>query len=187
MLCYPRLDRRTHFLCAILLAAHWLSPVLHCQTIDGAQQARLNALSDSVDHDPALRHLPAMRVGVDLVLVPVTVIDEMNRPIMGLDKQHFSVYENDDPQQITLFTEEDAPISVGLLLDVSKSMSNKFVTERAAVESFFNNANPKDDYFVVTFADRPKLLTNASQSIEEIQEKLAANIPQGQTALLDAV
>ena len=187
MLCYFRLDRRTHLLCAILLTAQSLSSVLHSQTATATQEARLNTPSGAVDRDPALRHLPALRVGVDLVLVPVTVIDEMNRPVMGLDKEHFTVYENNDPQQITLFTEEDTPMSVGLLLDVSKSMSNKFVTERAAVESFFNNANPKDDYFVVTFADRPKLLTNASQSIEEIQEKLAANIPEGQTALLDAV
>ncbi|PYV59054.1 MAG: VWA domain-containing protein [Acidobacteria bacterium] len=183
-----RLDRRTHLLSAILLVAQSLSSVLNCQTASTpTQQARLNSPSGAVEHDPALRHLPALHVGVDLVLVPVTVVDDMNRPVMGLDRQHFSVYEDNDPQQITLFTEEDSPISVGLLLDVSRSMTNKFVTERAAVESFFNNANPKDDYFVVTFADHPKLLTNASQSIEEIQEKLAANIPEGQTALLDAV
>jgi Ca-activated chloride channel homolog len=187
MLCNSRLDRRTHLLSAILLAAHSLSPVLHSQTTTATQEARLNTPSGTVDRDPAFRHLPALRVGVDLVLVPVTVIDEMNRPVMGLDKQHFTVYEDNDPQQISLFTEEDAPISVGLLLDVSRSMSNKFVTERAAVEAFFNNANPKDDYFVITFADHPKLLTSASQSIEEIQQALAANIPEGQTALLDAV
>jgi len=153
----------------------------------GTEQAMLDTASGTIERDPALRHLKPMHVGVDLVLVPVTVIDDLNRPVMGLEKQHFSVYEDNDQQQISLFTEEDAPISVGLLLDVSRSMSNKFVTERAAVESFFNNANPKDDYFCITFADRPKLLTNGSQSIDEIQEKLAADIPEGQTALLDAV
>jgi len=187
MLCNIRLDRRSYLVSAMLFAAPALIPALPAQTIAAPQQARLNTPAATIDHDPALRHLPALHVGVDLVLVPVTVVDDMNRPVMGLAKQDFSVFEDNDPQQISLFTEEDAPISVGLLLDVSRSMSNKFVTERAAVESFFNNANPKDDYFVITFADRPKLLTNASQSIDEIQEKLAANIPEGQTALLDAV
>jgi Ca-activated chloride channel homolog len=187
MLCDLRLDRRTHLLFAIVLTAPSLIPALQSQTTAAPQEARLNTPGAAIDHDPALRHLPALHAGVDLVLVPVTVVDDMNRPVMGLDKQDFSVFEDNDQQQISLFTEEDSPISVGLLLDVSRSMGNKYVTERAAVESFFNNANPKDDYFVITFADRPKLLTNASQSIEEIQEKLAANIPEGQTALLDAV
>jgi Ca-activated chloride channel homolog len=128
-----------------------------------------------------------LRVDVDLVLVPVTVTDTMNRPVMGLQEEHFQVYEGNEPQQIRYFSAEDPPISVGLLLDLSKSMANKFVTERAAVEEFFKNANPQDDYFVVTFADRPRLLTTSIQSIEDIQQKLASDSPDGHTALLDAI
>ena len=74
-----------------------------------------------------------------------------------------------------------------MLLDVSKSMTNKFVTERAAAEAFFKNANPQDDFFVITFADQPKLVTSSIESLDDIQESLASDIPDGHTALLDAI
>jgi len=139
-------------------------------------------LSDSVS-----RHAKPLRADVDVVLVPVTVTDPMNRPVLGLQKQDFKVYENNAPQQVQYFSAEEAPISVGLLLDTSKSMINKFVTERAAAEEFFKNANPQDDYFVITFADRPRLLTTSINSIEDMQETLTAGTPDGHTALLDAI
>jgi len=132
-------------------------------------------------------HSTPLRVDVDLVLVPVTVTDAMNRPVLGLTKNDFQLSEELEQQVIQFFTAEDAPISIGLILDLSKSMQNKFVTEREAVEQFFNNANAKDDYFVITFADKPKLLASSTQSIEDIQQKLAASNPEGRTALLDAV
>jgi Ca-activated chloride channel homolog len=132
-------------------------------------------------------HLKPLRSDVDLVLVPVTVTDELNHPIMGLKQDAFKVYEDNQEQLIQSFTSEDGPISVGLLLDLSKSMANKFVIEREAVEEFCKNANPQDDYFVITFADRPKLLGSSIQSIDDIQQKLASDTPDGHTALLDAV
>lgn len=128
-----------------------------------------------------------LRVDVDLVLVPVTVNDAKNRPIMGLGKKDFVLYEAGKPQEIQYFSHEEAPISVGLLLDVSKSMTDKFEMERAAVADFFTNANPQDDYFVVTFSDRPRIAANTTQSIGTIQGKLAMTTPEGNTALLDAI
>jgi len=111
--------------------------------------------------EPRIGHAKPLRVDVDLVLVPVSVTDPMNRTVLGLQKQDFKVYEDNEEQQIQYFSAEEAPISVGLLLDTSKSMANKFVVERAAAEEFFKNANPQDDYFVITFADRPQLLTRS--------------------------
>ena len=140
-----------------------------------------------IDAEPRLRQTKPLRVDVDLVLVPVTVTDPMNRPVLELQKQDFKVYEDNELQQIQYFSAEEAPISVGLLLDMSKSMANKFVTERAAAEEFFKNANPQDDYFVITFADRPQLLTSSIQSIEDMQQILASDTPDGHTALLDAI
>jgi Ca-activated chloride channel family protein len=124
---------------------------------------------------------------VDVVLVPITVTDPMNRPVLGLQKKDFKIYEDNTPQEVQYFSAEEAPISVGLLLDTSKSMANKFVTERAAAEEFFKNANPQDDYFVITFADRPRLLDTSIQSIEDMQETLTSEPPDGHTALLDAI
>ena len=150
------------------------------------QTLALSPLLDS-EHSLLLPHAKPLHVDVDRVLVPVTVTDLRNRPVMGLEQEHFQVFEDDRRQQIRDFSAEDAPISVGLVLDLSSSMSNKFVVLREAVEQFFRNANAQDDYCVVTFSDKPGVLATATQSIEEIERKLAATTPKGRTALLDAI
>jgi Ca-activated chloride channel family protein len=66
-------------------------------------------------------------------------------------------------------------------------MANKFDAERSAVSEFFKNANSQDDYFVVTFSNHPEMLTEVTQSIGTMQSKLAAAIPNGSTAMLDAI
>ena len=124
---------------------------------------------------------------VDLVLIPVTVTDNKNRIVTSLQKENFLLSEGGEPQHIQYFSAEDAPISVGVLLDLSGSMTNKIDTAREALGEFFKNANPEDDYFVVTFANRPELLAGTTQSIENIQSKLALAVPHGNTALLDAI
>ncbi|MGH9502589.1 MAG: VWA domain-containing protein [Terriglobales bacterium] len=135
----------------------------------------------------SLHRAKPLRADVDVVLVPVTVTDSMNRPVLGLQKQDFRVYEDNAPQQVQYFSADEAPISVGMLLDTSKSMTNKFVTERAAAEEFFKNANPLDDYFVITFDDQPTLLATSIEAIPDLQETLTSYTPDGHTALLDAV
>ncbi len=134
-----------------------------------------------------LLHMKPLRVDVDMVLVPVTVTDAMNRPVTDLEKDRFRLYEGDQPQRIEYFSKEDAPISVGVLLDLSNSMKDKMDTVRRALKEFFRTANPDDDYFVITFADRPELLADATRSVGYIQAKLADAAPRGHTALLDAI
>src|SRR5712671_818770 len=128
-----------------------------------------------------------LRIDVNVVLVPVVVTDAMNRPIEGLEKENFILSENDERREIEYFSTEDAPISVGLLLDLSGSMKDKFTAEREAVTEFFRNANSQDDYFVITFSNRPKVLTQATQSIDAIQSSLETAMPTGKTAMLDAI
>jgi Ca-activated chloride channel family protein len=129
----------------------------------------------------------SLRVSVDLVLVPVTVTDALNHPQTSLAREDFTLYEGDQVQQIQYFSTEDSPISVGLLLDVSKSMQDKIDTERAAVDQFFKNANPEDDYFVITFNSQPRVLSDVTQSTNGIETELGLVQPSGSTALLDAV
>jgi Ca-activated chloride channel family protein len=128
-----------------------------------------------------------LRVGVNLVLVPVAVTDPANRLVTDLQKTDFIVYEGKEKQEIQSFSVESEPISVGVILDVSKSMSDKIDTEREAVAEFFKNANPQDDYFVITLSDRPRLVADTTQSIDEIEEKLTYAVPSGNTALLDGI
>jgi Ca-activated chloride channel family protein len=128
-----------------------------------------------------------LRVTVDVVQVPVTVSDRHNRPVTALGRKDFSVYEDDKRQEIQYFSTEESPLSIAILFDVSKSMSDKIDSERDALVDFFNNANPDDEYFAITFSDRPRMLATSTQSIDELQYKLLAIEPGGPTALLDAV
>src|SRR3954467_4636506 len=138
--------------------------------------------------DPSLKtHTKPMKVDVDLVLVPVTITDPMNRLVTGLDKDNFSVFEGKDQQDIRHFSSEDAPVSLGVIFDMSGSMSSKIERAREAVVEFFKTANPQDEFFMITFADKPEQIADFTQSIEDIQNKMVYTIPKGRTALLDAI
>ncbi len=128
-----------------------------------------------------------VKVRVDLVLVPVTVADGMNRPVTGLNKNNFLLFEDEKPQDIRYFSTEDAPISVGILLDVSATMTNKIGDARKALAEFLLNSHPDDDYFLITFADHPELIADSTRSTDDVQRSLANLTPRGHTALLDAI
>jgi Ca-activated chloride channel family protein len=138
--------------------------------------------------DPALRtHTKPLQANVELVLVPVTITDPMNRLVTGLDKENFALFEGKDQQDIKHFSSEDAPVSLGVIFDMSGSMSSKIERAREAVIEFFKTANPQDEFFMITFADKPEEISDFTQSIEDIQGKLVYTVPKGRTALLDAI
>jgi len=138
--------------------------------------------------DPALKtHTKPIKVDVDLVLVSVTITDPMNRLVTGLERNNFQVYEDKQQQEIRHFSSEDAPISLGVIFDMSGSMSNKIDKSREAVVQFFKTANPQDEFFMIAFNDTPELVSDFTRSIEEIQGKLIYTVPRGRTALLDAI
>jgi Ca-activated chloride channel family protein len=128
-----------------------------------------------------------LKVSVDLVLVPVAVSDALNRPVMTLAKQDFSLFEDDKAQEIRYFSKEGEPVSVAILVDTSKSMTDKIDTERAAIREFFENADPRDEYFAIAFSSHPTLLAASTQSVDDLQTKLTTVEPGGSTAMLDAV
>jgi Ca-activated chloride channel family protein len=140
------------------------------------------------DVDPSLRtHTKPIHVDVDLVLVPVTITDPMNRLVTGLDKENFVLLDNGEKQAIQHFSSEDAPISLGVIFDMSGSMANKIDKARDAVVEFFKTANPQDEFFLIAFNDKPVLLSDFTESIEQVQGQLLYAIPKGRTALLDAI
>jgi len=128
-----------------------------------------------------------LRVNVDLVLVPVTVTDAKQQPITSLGQGDFTLYEDGKPQPIHYFSLEAEPISIAVLFDVSRSMTNKVDLERAALVEFFLNADPRDEYFAIAFSNRPRLLAASTDSIDDMQEKLTTIVPGGPTAMLDAI
>jgi Ca-activated chloride channel homolog len=140
------------------------------------------------DIDPSLRTGgKPMKVDVGLVLVPVTITDPMNRLVTGLDKENFEVYEDKEAQEIRNFSSEDAPVSLGVIFDMSGSMATKIERAREAVIEFFKTANPQDEFFMIAFADRPEEVSDFTSSVEDIQGKLVYTVPKGRTALLDAI
>lgn len=149
----------------------------------------LNSVGSAIDSEDAHgSHKPRpLRVDVDLVLLPVTVSDPMNHAVTSLKKEDFAIYEGNQQQEIRYFSTEDAPISIAILLDVSKSMSDKINTEREALVEFLKNANPDDEYFAIAFSDRPRVLADSTQSIDELEGQLLSTQPGGPTAMLDAV
>lgn len=191
--------------CSAGAAAHfrslmrfWLLCVFVCMNVAtfrqsaNAQDTRVSIeprskVSRSGDRSTADRSSATIRVNSHLVLIPVTVIDSMNRLVTGLEKDHFKLYEDKVEQVITHFASEDAPISLGLIFDCSGSMGDKLKKSREAVAQLLKTANPKDEFFLVEFNGHAELVVGLTKRSEEIQNRLAFTQSKGQTALLDAI
>lgn len=137
----------------------------------------------------ALRARPGsmIRMNVDMVLVPVTVTDPMNRLVTGLEKTDFRIFENNGAQSIKSFSTEDAPVSVGIIFDLSGSMTSKLMRAKEAILQFVKTANPQDEFFVIGFNDRPELIEDFTNSVDDIEARLATVHSGHRTALLDAI
>ena len=128
-----------------------------------------------------------IRMNVDLVLVPVTVTDPMNRLVTGLEQNDFKVFENNKLQDIRSFSCDDAPVSIGIIFDLSGSMTSKLMRAKSAILQFIKTANPQDEFFVLGFNDRPELINDFTSSVDDIQARLLSVRAAHRTALLDAI
>jgi VWFA-related protein len=115
------------------------------------------------------------------------VIDPLSRFVTGLDKENFKLTEDKVDQEITQFSSEDAPLSVGIVFDTSGSMGAKLQRSRQAVAQFMKTANPRDEFFLVVFNDRPEMVQTFTTETQDIQNRLAFTQAKGRTALPGAV
>jgi VWFA-related protein len=129
----------------------------------------------------------AIRVDTKLVLIPVTVTDTYGAPFAGLTRDRFRLFEDGVEQEVKYFGSEDAPVSLGIVFDSSRSMDGKLDESRAAVSRFLRASRPGDEYFLVEFNDRPRLLTGFTTDTNVIENSLVAIQAKNWTALLDAV
>ncbi|MGA8441546.1 MAG: VWA domain-containing protein [Candidatus Sulfotelmatobacter sp.] len=137
---------------------------------------------------PSLKtQIRPLKINADLVLVPVTITDPMNRLVTGLEKENFQLFEGSAGQEIKTFSSEDAPVSLGVIFDSSGSMSSKMDRAKDAVVEFFKTANPQDEFFMITFSDEPEVVSDFTSSVDDIQGKLVFTVPRRRTALLDAI
>ena len=128
-----------------------------------------------------------LRVDTTEVLVPVAVNDTLNRPVSGLEKENFRVFDDKVEQAITSFSMEDEPVAVGLVFDTSGSMSGSEREERAAAHEFFKTANPEDEFALVEFDSAPRLVVPVTPDPAKVTYQLLFAHAKGSTALLDAV
>lgn len=122
-----------------------------------------------------------------LVLVPVEVSDELNRPITGLDKENFHVFDDKVEQKITTFAMEDDPIAIALVFDVSSSMGGNVDSTRTAAGYFLRNANPGDEFCLAVLASEAQLVVPLTADIGHVQSQIMFSKGGGSTALLDGV
>ena len=129
-----------------------------------------------------------VKVKTDLVTLTLTVTDLYGRYVSGLGKSAFTILDNNQEQEISFFSDSDAPVSVGILFDISGSMSgDKIAKARKALSRFIVTSHPNDEYFLIAFNSRAQLLLDRSRDGEAVLRKLTLVEPKSNTALYDAV
>jgi len=128
-----------------------------------------------------------LKIDVDLVLVNAAVIDQEGRPVTGLEKTRFQVWEDKVQQEIRYFSTEEGPMSLGIIFDISRSMADKLSVSRDAVTTFLKTGTPADEYALIEFNDRPFVAQDFTSDITDFQNRIALASSSGSTALYDAV
>ena len=130
-------------------------------------------------------------VETNLVTLPVTVVDRHGRFVAGLSREQFSVYDNGELQNVEFFTQEDAPATIGLVIDSSSSMRGRRDDVTAAATAFASLSHPLDELFTVNFNETvwPGLPRHVpfAESVDQLRAALAAAPAQGMTAMFDAI
>lgn len=123
----------------------------------------------------------------DLITLTVTVTDTYGRFVTGLGKNAFTVFDDKTQQEISFFSDEDAPVSLGIVFDVSGSMGgDKIMRAREALSKFVDTSHARDEYFLIGFNSRAQLLLDHTRDSDALMQKLTFVQTRGQTALYDA-
>jgi Ca-activated chloride channel family protein len=130
---------------------------------------------------------PSFRAESNLVVIPVSVTDPVNRFVLGLRKDDFKLTDNGVDQSIAHFSGEDVPLSIGLVFDVSGSMDLKMRSSREAATTMLKTMSSDDEAFLVEFNEKPDLTVAFTSKMPDIRDALLKVQPGGLTALLDAV
>ena len=153
-----------------------------------ASKPVITGSDNAVEKGTSLKNRDArLRVDVNLVLVPATVTDGMNRLVTGLEKENFFIYDKEVLQTIKTFSTDDAPVTIGIVFDLSGSMSSKFARARKALSEFLRTSNPQDEFFVIGFNDRPAVIVDYTSDIDDVEARMVMLKPENRTALIDAV
>ena len=126
-------------------------------------------------------------VNTDLINLSVTLTDMYGRYVTGLSKDAFSVFDNKEQQEIQFFSDDDAPVSMGVIFDVSGSMGkDKLGRAREALRHFVDTSHDSDEYFLIGFNSRAQLLMDRTRDSDAMLDRLTFVESKGNTALYDA-
>ena len=171
----------------VAAAAEFCALAFAFQGPAGPIQVRTHSPLATVEPSDETASQPILRVNSSLVLVPVRVTDADGVTVTSLHKDDFEIFEDGVRQPITHFAKDDAPVSVGVLLDISGSMKNKMERASQAATEFFKYANPEDEFFLVEFNERAKLKTSFTRDWPGITDQISRARASGETAMLDAI
>jgi len=122
-----------------------------------------------------------------LVVLHASVTDKKGKLVTNLNQHSFKVFENGQPQEVKIFRNEDVPVSLGIVIDDSGSMSTKRSRVEAAALEMVRNSNPQDEVFIVNFNDDPFLDVPFTNDIHKLEQGLARIDSRGGTAMRDAI
>jgi Ca-activated chloride channel family protein len=132
-------------------------------------------------------NLITFRATAQMVLVPVTVTDHYGKTIEGLRAEDFNILDEQKPQRIVSFAKEDAPSSVGLVLDISGSMRNILGPAKDVAHAFFCTANPQDEFFLLTVSSQPEEVSGFTTDVADLEKSIELTQSGGMTALVDTI
>jgi VWFA-related protein len=127
------------------------------------------------------------RTDTRLVVLNVSVFDKDGKIVRDLGKSAFSVYENGEKQALSTFRQEDVPISLGLIIDTSASMTDKRDRVASAALSMVKASNPDDEVFIINFNESAVLSKEFTNNIKDLENSLRNLDPKGETAMRDAL
>ena len=130
---------------------------------------------------------PDFSINARLVIVPVTVTDHRGAFVNGLSRASFAIAEDGVAQQIRSFSEDDAPVSIGVVMDLSGSMRNLTGWEAEALRAFAMTSNPGDEAFLNTVSTRPRQGAGFSGNLDAVINGVAFAGASGSTALIDTI
>lgn len=197
ILLFTAISLAVTFLSAITLAQVAQEPVATTSQEQNKEQQPTNSPSSvspqneknnnpNPPQDPTKDSMPVIKENTNIVTFNVTVTDPYGRYVTGLSKEHFEIYDDKVPQKIEYFNDDDAPISVGILFDVSGSMKGRLNRSFDALRKFCDTSHQLDEYFLVTFNNTAKLVQDFTSDSRNVFGTLSLVDPRGQTALYDA-
>ncbi len=187
-------DRAIHFILPAISGALLFSTLVSLNCFAQEKPASVKVQDPVQDpvrdpvRDPARDQAQeTIRIGTNLVTVPVIVTDPYGRLVRGLGRSDFSVREDGATQRIENFSAEEAAFDVALLIDTSRSTQNKLAAIRKAALSFFRQLQPRDRVMIVTFDEKVRFVNDFTNNPLELERAVKTLKSSYLTSLYDAV